>query len=60
MRKYKVGRNADMGFCAMMKEDGMAFWQQVSLWYTTLGRLNKYWGEPNCIKLKLKEVVEVK
>ena len=47
MRKYRCYHNKDMGFCAMLKCDG--FWQQVSFWYTSIGRLNAYWGKKNGI-----------
>lgn len=57
MRKYKVMRT-DMGYAAFMKEEGMHFWQQVSLWYTSLGRLNYYWGKRNGITLPAKGEVE--
>ncbi len=57
MRKYKV-MYTDMGYAAFMKEEGMHFWQQVSLWYTSLGRLNYYWGKRNGITLPAKGELE--
>ena len=47
MRKYKCYHHTDMGYCALVHSNG--FWQQVSLWYTTLNRLNAYWGKRNGI-----------
>ena len=47
MRKYKCYYQADLGYCAMAQANG--FWQQCSLWYTTLNRLNAYWGKRNGI-----------
>nr|DAH22387.1 MAG TPA: hypothetical protein [Caudoviricetes sp.] len=58
MRKYRVMYHKGMGYAAMMKADGMQFWQQVSLWYTSLGRLNYYWGKRNGITLPAHGEVE--
>jgi hypothetical protein len=58
MRKYKVMYHKDMGYAALMTDDGMRFWQQVSFWYTSLARLNLYWGKRNGITLSMHEVVE--
>lgn len=58
MRKYKVMYHKDMGYAALMKDDSMHFWQQVSLWYTSLARLNIYWGKRNGITLSMHGVVE--
>lgn len=44
-RKYIVWTDPDMGCCAMKKTS--FGWQQVSLWYTTIGRLMCYWAKKN-------------
>lgn len=44
-REYRAYYHHDMGYCAMMRES--FGWQQVSLWYTTLNRLVRYWGAKN-------------
>ena len=58
MRKYKVMYHKYMGYAALMMDDGMHFWKQVSFWYTSLARLNLYWGKRNGITLSMHEVVE--
>lgn len=45
---YKVHYERDMGYCVVLKR--FFFWQQVSPWYTTLGRLNYYWSQKNGFK----------
>ena len=50
MRKYTVYHHRDMGYCAMVRCNG--FSQQVSFWYTSLARLNRYWGVKNGIRFK--------
>lgn len=56
MRKYTVLYDSDMGYCAMVEyEWGRG---QVSFWYTTLARLNRYWGVKSGIRFKsVKDVV---
>lgn len=45
MQEYKMYRHPDMGYCAMVR--ARYGWQQVSLWYTSPGRLSYYWGLKN-------------
>lgn len=56
MRKYTVYCHRDMGYCAMIEcEWGR---KQASFWYTTIARLNRYWGVKNGIRFKsVKDVV---
>lgn len=56
MNKYTVLYDSDMGYCAMLSRG--QFSQQVSFWYTSLARLNRYWGVKNGIRFKsVKEVI---
>lgn len=45
---YKVYEHQSMGYCVMLRAS--TFWQQVSPWYTTFGRLNYYWSQKNGFK----------
>ena len=58
MRKYKVMHNQYMGYAAAMWNDYGHFWQQCSLWYTSLNYLNRYWSTKNGIKLSPHGIVE--
>lgn len=56
MRNYTVAHDPNRGYCAMI--NGIRFTQQVSFWYTSLARLNRYWGVKNGIRFKsVKDVV---
>lgn len=47
-RVYKMYHHPDIGCCAMLKTS--FGWQQVSLWYTSQGRLITYWAKKNGLK----------
>ncbi len=56
MRNYTVAYHPDKGYCAEV--NGVDFKHQVSFWYTSLARLNRYWGVKNGIRFKsVKDVV---
>lgn len=56
MNKYTVLYDSDMGYCAMI--ECRWFREQVSFWYTSLARLNRYWGVKNGIRFKsVKDVI---
>ena len=44
-RVYKMCHHPDLGYCAMLKFS--YGWKQVSLWYTSQGRLITYWAKKN-------------
>lgn len=55
---YKVYKHSSMGFCVMLRRT--SFWQQVSQWYTTFGRLNYYWSQKNGFKFRdINEEIEM-
>lgn len=55
MQEYKMYRHPDMDYCAMVRVK--YGWQQVSLWYTSPGRLSYYWGLKNSMVLTRKLIV---
>lgn len=48
---YKVYYRSDLGYCVMLRN--LNFWQQVSQWYTTFGRLNYFWSQKNGFKFRV-------
>lgn len=56
MATYTCYYDKCQGYCALIKCRG--FWQECSKYYTTLARLNLYWGKPRKIKfLKVYQTV---
>lgn len=56
MRHYTAHCDPGKGYCAIIH--GIDFSMQVSYWYKTLARLNRYWGVKNGIRFKsVKDVV---
>lgn len=56
MNKYTVLYDSDMGYCAMIERG--RYREQISFWYTSLARLNRYWGVKNGIRFKsVKDVI---
>lgn len=55
---YKVYHRSGVGYCVMLRN--LNFWQQVSQWYTTFGRLNYYWSQKNGFKFRdINEEIEM-
>ena len=56
MWTYTVVYNPKRGYSGMKKWNGHLY--QVSFWYTSLARLNRYWGAKNGIRFKsVKDVI---
>ena len=54
MHEYRCFFEPGMGYCAELYVPEGRFWQQVSFWYTSLGRLNRFFCRKHGFEFKHK------
>ena len=54
MYEYRCYFHRDMGYCAEFYIPEARFWQQSSDWYTSLGRLNRFFCRKHGFEFKHK------
>lgn len=52
MFEYRCYFHPDMGYCAQLYVPEGRFWRQVSHWYTSLGRLNRFFSRKHCFNFE--------
>lgn len=52
MHEYRCYFHPYMGYCAELYNPDGRLWQQVSFWYTSLGRLNRFFCRKHGFEFK--------